>query len=150
MVYGLYLIPINILARTNDSISRFTGTYKLAIDGKPIKKKTMALAWIYLKTFGQMTLPLCNEVFWDFKKEDFKHALACFIFEDGNDDENDEETKILVENIKMRFNKFLQAEYKGTITDWTKEMYSLVSLSLEFEGGVGYYSYHMNYFRIQL
>ena len=88
----------------------------------------MALAWIYLKTFGEMTQPLCHEFFWEFKKEDFKHALACFIFEDDDLDENDEETKILVENIKMRFNKFLQAEYKGTITDWTKEMYSKVSL----------------------
>ena len=93
----------------------------------------MALAWIYLKTFGQVTQPLCNELFWQFKKEDFKHALSCFIFEDSEDDEDfDEknETNILVKNIKMRFNKFLQPEYKGTITEWTKEMFSKVSLIL--------------------
>ena len=92
----------------------------------------MALAWIYLKTFGQLTKPLCDELFWDFKKEDFKHALANFIFEDGEDEDKDEgiEIDMLVKNIKMRFYKFLQAEYNGTITEWTKEMYSTVSLLL--------------------
>ena len=97
--------------------------------GKPSKKKTLALAWIYLKMFGQMTQSLCNEVFWEFKKEDFKNALACFIFEDSEEDEDydeDKQTNLLVKNIKMRFNKFLQPEYKGTITEWTKEMYCKV------------------------
>ena len=86
----------------------------------------MALAWIYLKTFGQITESLCDELFWVFTKEDFKHALACFIFDDGEN----HEAKMLVKNIKMRFYKFLQAEYNGTITEWTKEMYSTVSLLL--------------------
>lgn len=91
----------------------------------------MALAWIYLKTFGQLTKPLCDELFWDFKKEDFKHALASFIFEDGADDEDEAvEINMLVKNIKMRYYKFLQPEYNSTITEWTKEMYSKVSLLL--------------------
>ena len=102
---------------------------------KPSKKKTLALAWIYLKMFGQMTESLCKEVFWEFKKEDFKNALACFIFEDSEEDEDndeDKQTNLLVKNIKMRFNKFLQPEYKGTITEWAKEMYFKVSLKLLF------------------
>ena len=73
--------------------------------------------------FGQITESLCNELFWNFDKEDFKNALAHFVFED---DETDEDFQ-LVKNIKMRFNKLLQAEYKGTITDWVKEMFKKVS-----------------------
>ena len=107
----------------------------------------MALAWIYLKTFGQITEPLCDELFWVFTKEDFKHALACFIFDDGEN----HEAKMLVKNIKMRFDKFFSSpakrprsrkrgatqssanllgapEYNGTISDWVKEMYSKVNL----------------------
>ena len=52
---------------------------------------------------------------------------ASFVFD--YDDETDDISD-LVESIKMRFNKFLQAEYKGTIIEWTKEMYSMVSLVL--------------------
>ena len=114
----------------------------------------MALAWIYLKTFGQMTEPLCDELFWVFKKEDFKHALACFIFEDGGNYAENDETNILLKNIKMRFDKFIAIptnlakrprtrkrggtensanllglpEYEGTIADWAKEMYTKVNL----------------------
>ena len=109
----------------------------------------MALAWIYLKTFGQITESLCDELFWVFTKEDFKHALACFIFDDGENHENN----MLVKNIKMRFDKFFSIsvnlakrsrtrrrgatqsfanllgapEYNGTISDWAKEMYSKVN-----------------------
>ena len=108
----------------------------------------MALAWIYLKTFGQITESLCDELFWVFTKEDFKHALASFIFDDGEN----HEAKMLVKNIKMRFDKFFSSpakrprsrkrgvtqsstnllgapEYNGTISDWVKEMYSKVNLS---------------------
>ena len=114
----------------------------------------MALAWIYLKTFGQITESLCDELFWVFTKEDFKHALARFVFEDvGSCAENDE-TNILVKNIKMRFDKFIAIptnlakrprtrkrggtensanllglpEYEGTIADWANEMYTKVNL----------------------
>ena len=100
----------------------------------------MALAWIYLKTFGHITELLCDELFWVFTKEDFKHALACFIFEYGGN----HEAKILVKNTKMRFDKFFSSlakssrtrkrgatqsfanllgapGYNGTISDWVKE-----------------------------
>ena len=80
------------------------------------------MAWIYLKTFGQITESLCNELFWTFEKEDFKNALAHFVFED---DETDEDFQ-LVKNIKMRFNKFLQAEFKCSLTDWAKQMFKKV------------------------
>ena len=105
-------------------------TYRLwQSNSKPNKKKTLALAWIYLKTFGQITKSLCDELFWVFEKEHLKHALACFIFvDDDEDDVGNIENDQLVKNIKMRFDKFLQAEYKGTITEWTKEMYSMVRL----------------------
>ena len=106
----------------------------------------MALAWIYLKTFGQITESLCDELFWVFTKEDFKHALACFIFDDGENHENN----MLVKNIKMRFDMIFSSpvkrpktrkrgatqssanllgfpEYEGTIADWAKEMYSKVN-----------------------
>ena len=76
-----------------------------------------------------MTESLCNELFWTFKKEDFKHALACFIFDDIEDEEDSDEdydTTVLIRNITMRFNKFLQVENNGTITDWAKEMYKKV------------------------
>ena len=89
----------------------------------------MALAWIYLKTFGQMTESLCDDLFWTFKKEAFKHALSCFIFddiEDERDHDQDWEADALIDNIKIRFDKFLQTEYNGTITDWAKEMYTKV------------------------
>ena len=89
----------------------------------------MALAWIYLKTFGQMTESLCDDLFWTFKKEAFKQALACFIFddmEDERDPDQDWEADTLIDNIKIRFDKFLQTEYNGTITDWAKEMYTTV------------------------
>ena len=79
------------------------------------------MAWIYLKTFGQITESLCNELFWTFEKEDFRNALAYFVLED----EEDEHFQ-LVKSIKMRFDKFLQAEYKCTITDWAKEMFKKV------------------------
>ena len=79
------------------------------------------MAWIYLKTFGQITESLCNELFWTFEKEDFRNALAHFVLED----EEDEQFQ-LVKSIKMRFEKFLQAEYKCTITDWAKEMFKKV------------------------
>ena len=98
---------------------------------KPIQKaKTMALAWIYLKTFGQITKSLCDELFWIFKKEDFKQALASFIFYDIPNEtiDGDIEAYNVMENIKMRFNKFLQAEYNGTISDWSKEIYKQVCL----------------------
>ena len=98
-----------------------------------------------------ITEPLCNELFWVFKKEDFKHALACFIFEDGGNYAENDETNILLKNIKMRFDKFFSSpvkrprsrkrgatqssanllgapEYNGTISDWVKEMYSKVNL----------------------
>ena len=116
----------------------------------------MALAWIYLKTFGQITESLCDELFWVFTKEDFKHALACFIFEDSGSCAENDETNILVKNIKMRFDKFISIptnlakrprtrkrggtqssanllgfpEYDGTIADWTKEMYSKVTIQM--------------------
>ena len=109
----------------------------------------MALAWIYLKTFGQITESLCDELFWVFTKEDFKHALASFIFDDGENHENN----MLVKNIKMRFDKFFSIpvnlakrsrtrkrgatrsftnllgvpEFNGTISDWAQEMYSKVN-----------------------
>ena len=76
-----------------------------------------------------MTESLCNELFWTFKKEDFKHALACFIFDDIEDEEDSDEdydTIVLIRNITMRFNKFLQVENNGTIIDWAKEMYKKV------------------------
>ena len=76
-----------------------------------------------------MTESLCNELFWTFKKEDFKHALACFIFDDIEDEEDSDEdydTIVLIRNITMRFNKFLQVEYNGTIIDWAKELYKKV------------------------
>ena len=80
------------------------------------------MAWIYLKMFGQITESLCNELFWTFEKEDFKNALAHFVFED---DETDEDFQ-LVKNIKMRFNTFLQAEFKCSLTDWAKQMFKKV------------------------
>ena len=43
--------------------------------------KALPFAWIYLKTFGQITESLCNELYWTFTEEDFKNALACFVFE---------------------------------------------------------------------
>lgn len=49
-------------------------------------------------------------------------ASFVFDYDDGNDDIDD-----LVESIKMRFNKFLQAEYKGTIFDWAKETFFKVN-----------------------
>ena len=49
---------------------------------------------------------------------------ASFVFDYG--DENDD-IDDLVESIKMRFNKFLQAEYKGTIFDWAKETFFKVN-----------------------
>ena len=80
------------------------------------------MAWIYLKMFGQITESLCDELFWTFDKEDFRNALAHFVFEDEDTDNQ------LMKNIKMRFNKFLQAEYKCTITDWAKQMFAKVML----------------------
>ena len=80
------------------------------------------MAWIYLKMFGKITESLCNELFWNFDKEDFKNALAHFVFED---DEKYEDFQ-LVKNIKMRFNKFLQAEFKCSLTDWAKQMFKKV------------------------
>ena len=55
----------------------------------------------------------------------WKPVKACFVFdyEDENDDISD-----LVESIKMRFQKFLQAEYKSTIFDWAQETFSKVDL----------------------
>ena len=50
-------------------------------------------------------------------------ASFVFDYDDETDDIND-----LVESIKMRFNKFLKAEYKGTIFDWAKETFSKVDL----------------------
>ena len=64
----------------------------------------MALAWIYLKTFGHITELLCDELFWVFTKEDFKHALACFIFDDGGN----HEAKILVKITKCDSTSFTQ------------------------------------------
>ena len=49
--------------------------------------KALPFAWIYLKTFGQITESLCNELFWTFTEEDFKNALACFVF-DYNEKDN--------------------------------------------------------------
>ena len=72
--------------------------------------------------FGQITESLCDELFWTFDKEDFRNALAHFVFEDEDTDNQ------LMKNIKMRFNKFLQAEYKCTITDWAKQMFAKVML----------------------
>ena len=80
------------------------------------------MAWIYLKMFGQITESLCDELFWTFDKEDFRNALAHFVFEDEDTDNQ------LMKNIKMRFNKFLQAEYKCTLTDWAKQMFAKVML----------------------
>ena len=131
-------------------------THIVILHIKPnVKRKTMALAWIYLKTFGQMTKPLCDELFWAFKKEDFKHAVACFILDDGENCAENVETNILVKNIKIRFDKFISIpvnlakrprtrkrgaqssanllgfpKYEGTIADWAKEMYSKVNLPL--------------------
>ena len=108
----------------------YTDSDRVIQNTKPNKTKTLALAWIYLKTFGQITKSLCDELFWVFEKEDLKHALACFIFvDDDGDNDGSNETDLIVKNIKMRFNKFLQAEYKGTIIEWTKEMYSMVRSS---------------------
>ena len=50
-------------------------------------------------------------------------ASFVFDYDDETDDIND-----LVESIKMRFNKFLQAEYKGTIFDWAKETFFKVNV----------------------
>ena len=131
----------------NNSHTDFDGVIQ---NTKPNKKKTLALAWIYLKTFGQITKSLCDELFWVFDKEDFKHALACFIFEDdedGDDYDENNESNILVKNIKMRFNKFLQAEYKGTIIDWTKEMYSKVLFRLKT---IFSWPYNSDFYRLYL
>ena len=54
--------------------------------------------------------------------ENPSQASFVFDYDDKNDDIDD-----LVESIKMRFNKFLQAEYKGTIFDWAKETFIKVN-----------------------
>ena len=87
--------------------------------------KFVAMAWIYLKMFGQITESLCNDLYWTFEKEDFKHALAHFVFEDEDTDAANQ----LVNIIKMRFNKFLQAEFKCSLTDWAKQMFAKVRFS---------------------
>ena len=72
--------------------------------------------------FGKITESLCNELFWVFSAEDFKNALACFVFDfkQQSDEIND-----LIKVITMRF-QLMQAEYKGGINDWAKEMFSEV------------------------
>ena len=76
--------------------------------------------------FGKITESLCNELFWVFTEDDFKNALACFVFEIK---EKNAEINDLIEVIKMRFNKILQAEFKGKITEWATEMFSEVFLN---------------------
>ena len=72
--------------------------------------------------FGKITESLCNELFWVFTEEDFKNALASFVFDfkDKRDEIND-----LIEVIKMQY-KMLQTEYKGKINEWATEIFSEV------------------------
>ena len=88
-----------------------------------MKRRGFPFVWIYLKMFGQITESLCNQLFWIFSEEEFKNALACFMlnYNDKHDEIND-----LIEAIKMRFNKVLQADYNGTINEWAIELFSKV------------------------
>ena len=61
----------------NDLVEQLNNLYFLVSGWK----KILPFAWIYLKTFGQITESLCNHFFWTFTEEDFKNALACFVFE---------------------------------------------------------------------
>ena len=112
-VFQLILKLINVLHNHENKL-------QLVKPKQRIRKKGFPLAWIYLKMFGQITESLCNEFIWTFSKEDFKNALSCFVFDCTDDSQTIND---IVDNIKIRFNKFLQAEFRGTIKEWVEQMF---------------------------
>ena len=136
----------------NDLVEQLNNLYFLVSGWK----KILPFAWIYLKTFGQITESLCNHFFWTFTEEDFKNALACFVFEYNEKDNRVKDLgrfsnwyqwsisrtqcsltsvyhqlfwrPISVQNIKMRFHKFLHGEFDGSIKDWAEKIFSKVNI----------------------